>query len=165
MSLDPAKKLLHKATSLLARRAFSRGELCARLGKFGETQQIDAVLDQLQHWNLLNDEDYAYNFASRWIRDEGWGPARVVHRLVQRKLAASVAETAVDRVLQEVGADRALESYLDRYCRSRKLPADRKGIQKLFQSLMRRGYSSEVIWSVLRQRIPSSAWRDFQTGD
>jgi SOS response regulatory protein OraA/RecX len=164
MNEDPTKKILHKATALLARRAYSRGELRARLAKFGETEQIDAVLERLQHWNLLNDADYAYNCASRWIKEEGWGPVRVIHRLMQRMVPASEAEAAVDRVNQEVGTSQPLETYLDRYFRMRPLPADRKAIQKLFQSLLRRGVRGEVIWNSLRGRIPSSAWSGEEDG-
>ncbi len=52
-----------------------------------------------------------------------------------------------------------LVEYLERRSRTRPLPADRKGIHKLILSLQRRGYSQEVIWDVLRQKIPAAAWQ------
>jgi regulatory protein len=159
------KRLMQKAAALLARRAHSRGELRVKLTKADETGPVESVLDRLEQLNLLNDADYAYNSASLWIKRDGWGPAKVRYRLRQRKIAETIAEAAIDRVLAETGEAGALESYLDRRCRVHPLPENRKGIQKLVGALARRGFPLDVIWSVLHQRIPGSAWNDFDTGD
>jgi SOS response regulatory protein OraA/RecX len=58
---ESAKKLLQKAGRLLAWRAYSRGELEAKLRSQAEEKEIQAVLGRLEELNLLNDEQYAYN--------------------------------------------------------------------------------------------------------
>jgi len=63
MAAEPSKRLLHKAGRLLARRAYTRGELRTRLAKGGNEEDIAGVLDQLETINLLNDAETAYNFA------------------------------------------------------------------------------------------------------
>ncbi len=165
MESDCIKKLMQKAGSLLARRAYSRGELQDKLASIGEPQQVESVLDRLEQLNLLNDAEYSYNSASRWIRHDGWGPTKARDLLLRRKVPASLAEAAIDRVRQEISEAEALEAYLKRRCRTRPLPEDSKGIHKLVVSLGRRGYSPEVICSVLRQKIPTAAWQHFDTGE
>jgi regulatory protein len=165
MEADPNKKLLQKAGSLLARRSHSRGELRDKLAAHGGAVEVETVLDRLERLNLLNDTDYAYNLAVRWIRQEGWGPIKVHHLLMRRHIAAPVADSAIDRVRLEISDEVALESYLKRLCRTHPLPGDRRGIHKLFLSLQRRGFPEEAIWSVLRKRIPLAAWQIFETGE
>jgi len=165
MEADPAKKLMQKAGALMARRSYSRGELRARLAGHGEAQQIESVLDRLEQLNLLNDTEYAYNSAVRWMRQEGWGPGKVRSLLLHRQVSSLIAESAIDRVRLEIGETGALESYLDRRSRTRPLPGDRRGIHKLIMSLQRRGFPSETIWEVLRQRIPAAPWENFETGE
>jgi len=165
MEPDPTNKIMHKAAALLARRSYSRGELGAKLTTLGDPDQIEPVLDRLEELNLLNDADYAYNSAVRWIRQEGWGPVKVLHMLKRRQVSSSLAETAIDRVRMEISDTAALESFLDRRGRTHPLPGDRKGIQKLVMSLRRRGYPEEAIWDVLRRRIPAAAWQNFETGE
>jgi SOS response regulatory protein OraA/RecX len=165
MDADPVTKLMQKAGALLARRSYSRGELRARLARHGEAQQIESVLDRLEQLNLLNDAEYAYNSAVRWMRQEGWGPVKVRSLLLRRQVSSLIAEAAIDRVRLEIGETGALESYLDRRGRTRPLPGDRRGIHKLIMILQRRGFSSETISEVLRHRIPAAAWNNFETGE
>lgn len=165
MEPDSTKKIMHKAGSLLARRAYSRGQLRDKLAPLGEPEQIESVLDRLEQLKLLNDAEYAYNSASRWIRQEGFGPAKVYHFLRRRQVSGAAADAAIERVRRETNDTDALADYLMRRSRTRPLPADRKAIRTLMMSLARRGFSQEVIWEVLRQKIPASAWREFDRGE
>jgi regulatory protein len=162
---DPARRLMQKAGAMLARRAYSRGDLRDKLAKYGEAEQIEPVLDRLEELELLNDAEYAYNCASRLILQEGWGPAKVRNLLRRKKIAASVMESALERMRTEIDDVAALNAYLDRRGRTRALPQDRKGIHRLFMSLRRRGFPAGAISQVLRQRVPSAAWLEFDTGE
>jgi regulatory protein len=165
MAPGPDKQLMQKAGSLLARRPYSRGELRDKLAAHGEPQPIEAVLDRLEQVNLLNDADYAYNSACRWIRHDGWGPAKVRHLLLRRKVPGPAVEEALDRVRRETSDTDALAAYLDRRGRTQPLPEDRKSIHRLILRLRRRGYGQEIIWSVLRQKIPAASWQDLDKGE
>lgn len=162
---DPLRSLMHRAGALLARRAYSRGQLRDKLAPHADPPQIEAALDRLQQLNLLNDADYAYNSAVRWIKQEGWGAYKVRHRLLLRQIPEHTAEAAIERVRQEISDARALADYLDRRERTQPLPEDRKGIHKLIMSLRRRGFPEEAIWNVLRRRIPAASWQKFEPGD
>jgi len=161
---QPTKKLLSKAGNLLARKAHSRGELREKLLRFGDMQSVEAALDRLQELNLLNDGEYAYNFASRRATQEGWGPLRVRQALLRRRVAPQLVDSALERVKAECG-DTALREYIEKHCEKTGWPQDRKGIQRLIGHLRRRGFHEESIISALRPRIQASVWQRFDTGD
>ena len=165
MGADPAKQLMRKAGALMARRPYSRGELQAILARHGDAQQVVSVLHRLEQLNLLNDTEYAYNFAVRRMRQEGWGSDKVRALLLHRQVSGHIADAAIDRVRQEIGETGALESYLDRRSRARPLPGDPRGVHRLILSLQRRGFARETIREVLRHRIPATVWEDFETGE
>lgn len=162
---ESARKLLQKAGRLLARRAYSRGELEAKLRSHAEEPKIREVLLRLQELNLLNDEQYAYNFAHCRMRQEGWGPLKVLHALLRREIASPVAESAIERVRRETGDGPLLSEYLDGYFAKRGKPQDRKGLQKLVSRLRRRGFQEAVVYDVLRQKVSAAIWQRFDTGD
>ncbi len=165
MEAESPKKLLSRAGNLLARRAYSRGEMRAKLAGLAEADEVEAALDRLEALNLLNDSEYAYNFASGRMGAQGWGPIKVRHSLLRRHIAPQLIEAALDRVRAEVGDETILREYLNRHCRRAGLPNDRRGIQKLVGHLRRRGFSDATIYGTLRRLIPGAAWECFETGE
>ncbi len=160
-----ASSIMHKAGALLSRRPYSRGELRAKLAALGEAAEVEKTLDRLEELNVLNDATYSYNLASMWIKQAGWGPLKVRFHLLRRQVSAAVAESAVDRVRQEVSDGEALTAYLNRRARQKPMPEDRRGIRKLIGALRQRGFTDETIWTELRRRIPTAAWKVFDTGE
>ncbi len=165
MAPESDRYLMNKAGSLLARRAYSRGELHDRLAPLGEAQQIESLLDRLEHLRLLNDADYAYNLASRWMRQEGRGPIKVLHLLLQRKIPPPVAEAAIDKVHEEITDLDVLEAYLGRLSRTHPLPEQPQGIRRLVSRLQSRGFPEEAILKVLRRKLPAAALQKLEMGE
>lgn len=162
---DVQKKLLNKAGALLGRRPHARGELRLKLLRHGAEEQVEAALDRLQELNLLNDAEYAYNFAFHRAKLEGWGPLKIRQALLRRQVAPGLAETALERVRRAFGDETTLQEYVQRHCRRTGLPADRRGVQKLVAHLRRRGFFEDHIWAVLRQLIPAAVWQRHDSGD
>jgi len=165
MAPESSQKLLHKAGMLLARRAYARGELKSRLIKTADEESVESVLNQLERLNLLNDAEYAYNFAFCRMKQDAWGGLRIRQSLILRHVAPDLIETALSRVLAEIGERGSLEEYLKRQNQKRGLPTDRKGIQRLVLHLRRRGFNDELIYSALRRVIQPADWQRFETGD
>ena len=159
------KFLLKKAGDLLARRSYSRGELRDRLAQIAEISVVEPVLDRLEQVNLLNDADYAYNFALCRIQRDGWGPAKVQSSLLRRQVAETTVQNALDRVLSELGSEPALAEYVRKFCRTKGVPTDPKGVRKLILHLLHRGFDEESVFRVLRRTIPVTTWRRFETGE
>ncbi len=163
MTIDgPAQALLRKAGNLLARRAYSRGELHGRLINLADPADLEKVLDRLEELGLLNDTDYAYNFASSRIREKSWGPVRIYQALLRRKVPAHVVERTLERIRSETGERTLLETYLERYWRTRDRPRNRAELKRLIGHLSRRGYADELIIDALRRAVPAKAWRSFE---
>lgn len=162
---DALRPLFQKAGRLLARRPYSRGELRDRLLRAAEAADVEEVLDRLESLRLLNDAEYAYNFAAQRIRLECWGPLKVEQALERRRVPPDAIAAALERVEAELGEETALESFVDKCCRTAGVPRDRREIHRMIQRLRRRGFHDESIRSVLRKRIPAAAWRHFDTGE
>jgi regulatory protein len=165
MESEAQKQLLKKAGALLSRRAYSRGELRLRLGKASEEFQIEAVLNRLEQLNLLNDADYAYNFALNRIRQKGWSPAKVHASLLRRNVAQATIEAAIERTREEVGDLKALTEYIQKYCRRKGMPADSQGIRRLIAHLQQHGFEEDSILCALKQVVPATALQRFETGE
>ena len=156
---------MQKAGALLARRSYSKGELRARIQKLGDGEQVEATLARLEELGLLNDAEYAYNFAFCRITEMAWGPAKVRSSLIRRHIAPLIAESAIDRVHQEISEELVLTRYVDKYSEKSGLPGNRRAIQKLVSHLRSRGFNEDRIWDTLRHKIPAAAWRKFDTGE
>jgi regulatory protein len=166
MDTETHKMLLIKAGALLARRAYSRTELGNRLTGLAADDQIEAALKHLEQLHLLNDGDYAYNFALHRIRQQGWSPAKVQHALLRHHIGVPIVECALERVKNEVGDQPTIIlDYVQKHCGKKGLPADLKGIRKLILHLRQHGFDDENILSALRGVMPAAALQPFETGE
>lgn len=158
-------KLLKKAGLLLARRAYSRGDLRMKLLKTADDALVENVLDHLQQQALLNDENYAYNFALSRVGREGWGPEKIKSALMRHHVSPSDISSALDRVRDEIGNDYALADYVNKYLGKKGIPTGLKGTRNLIAHLRRRGYDRNTIIGALKHKLPSEMLRYFETGD
>lgn len=165
MEPDSQKMLLRKAGALLARRAFSRGELRDKLSSAAEGSVVDAVLDRLEQLNLLNDADYAYNFAFYRIRQQGWGPAKVRDSLLRRQVAPAIAESAIKRACEEADPLAALADYARKYFGKNYAAPDWKKARRLIAHLRQRGFEEDIIMRALKRVIPAALWKRLETGE
>ena len=166
--------LMKRAAALIARRAHSRGELRRKLEtaqKIEDAGAIEAVLDRLDQLNLLNDAEYAYNFAFYRIKDLGWGEEKVRKALFDRDVAKSVVDVALDRVRKEIAPDGedgisdTLIEYIESYCRKHGTPSTLKDSQKLARRLTGRGFDENRVIGALKRIISPEIFRHFETGD
>jgi regulatory protein len=165
--MDPElhKVLLKKAVALLARRAYSRGELRNKLAKMAGRLQVESTLDRLEQLNLLNDADYAYNFALRRMRQEGWSRAKVREALLHRQIAPATVELALEHVRNELGDESVLMQYVQKHCGKRGLPTRSQDIRRLVLHLRSRGFDEDQIFNALKQTIPAAVLQRFVTGE
>jgi len=159
------KKLRKKAAALLSRRAYSRGEIRLRLLKLADEPAVETALDHLDQLKLLNDTDYAYNFALYRIGREGWGPEKIRRALYSRQVSESDISAALDQIRSLVGEDYALAEYLKKYFGKKGMPKDWKDVRNLVSHLRRRGYYRNSIVRVLGESLPGELARYFNTGD
>lgn len=147
------------AYRLLSIRLRSRRELVDRLRRRGISEgTINAVMRELEHAGLVDDR----RFAEAWVRSRiALRPSGVV-RLRYELVAKGVPKDVVDRTLgatlaHDEGA-LALQLARARVHRYRGAPRD-VTYRRLAGILQRRGFSSDIIYTVLRQVLgaPSHA--------
>ena len=183
VSMSENTPLMKRAAALIARRAHSRGELRRKLtaGRKAQNEQkaesadkIEAVLDRLEHLNLLNDAEFAYNFAFYHISKLGWGEEKVREALLYRDVTGADADRAIDRVREEIAEDGqsgqsaldgALIEYVESYCRKHGTPSSLKDAQKLARHLAGRGFDENGIIDALERVISPEIIRHFRIGD
>jgi len=130
----------------LGQRALSEAELRRRMARRSEdTELIEAVLTRLRELGFLSDEQVAQAEARR----RGVGTGRVRQKLRQRGVGSEVIEEALAARDPDDEAEDA-RALLDRRWSSFQRAADPQ--KRAFDFLMRRGYSSRLIWPLLREK-------------
>ena len=157
--------LMKKAAALLARRSYSRGELRVKLLKAAATTQVESTRDRREQLNLLNDAEYAYNFALYRIEREGWGAAKVYGALRRRYVAPDTIEDALRRAQNELGDESVPVEYMQKYCGMHWPPKDPVQVQKLVLHLRRRGFGEDIIDCALKKVLPGQLYRRFEIGE
>ena len=140
---------LDRAVALLAQRAHSRGEIEQKLlHAHYRPATVDMVLYKLQREGLLDDADFARQ----------WAASRVSRRLGNRRIAQElrhkgVSADDIEEALSDIDEDEQLEAAvtLTEKALQRAKPGEdpRKTAQRITGMLARRGYS----WDVAREAL------------
>ena len=155
--LDEAGLLDYAAKSLgskmkserdLRRRMHDRAEP----GEAGE-QAVSAAIAKLKELGYLNDERFAADYTRLRQENEKLGRRRVQQGLMQKGIAAPLANAALGKQYDEVDEVALAREYVARK-RMKQPSGDREQKQKETAKAMRRliaaGFSSGAVWKVLR---------------
>lgn len=134
-----------RVITALARREHSRAELERRFAALAEnTEQLAAVLDQLQSEGLLSDQRYAQSIAR--TRGARFGSARIRHELSQKGVSDSTLQDVVAQ-LRDSESDRLRQVWEKKFGVAPQSLAEAARQQRF---LAQRGFSSEAIGQLLR---------------
>jgi regulatory protein len=137
-----------RALRLLAQREHSRVELLRKLAPQAESrEQLDAVLDELEHGGFLSALRFAQSLAHR--RSARFGLRRIEQELGTHRLDDAVSEAALQG-LRATERDRALAAWRKRFGRPGADPTDRA---RQHRFLAQRGFTAEAITWVLRHGV------------
>ncbi|MGH9748099.1 MAG: regulatory protein RecX [Candidatus Acidiferrales bacterium] len=134
------------AQRALMRRAFSIHEMTKYLeGRAEKKELVPPVVARLRELNYLNDERYALEYARHHAQARRQGRFRIARELRGR----GVPDVHIDAALTAVFADTD-EATLVRARLKRRLshirgPIDQKKLASLYRTLLRAGFSSEII--------------------
>ena len=140
------------ALTWLSRRELSAAQIRARLArrKFDQTE-IDAALARLSQDRSVDDARVAVAAARLEGRVRNRGRRRVLQRIQQLGVSASVAKAAVDEVFAGIDEHAQLERAIEKKLRGadpREL--DDKAKARLVRSLVGQGFDPERIYDWLR---------------
>jgi regulatory protein len=141
------ERTMQRAVKLLAAKPRSVAELRERLLEKEWTSEeiVEAVLVKLGEYGYLDDERFAFGFASYRVRQKPVGRQRLARDLQQKKVPRETADEALDLVYTETPEEELISRAIEKRIRLRGRPTDRQETKSLFDHLLRLGFSYDLI--------------------
>lgn len=117
-------------------------------GESGEAK-IDRVIARLKEQRYLNDTNYATDYARLRQENSSFGKRRVRQDLIQKGVHANVIAKTLDAAYENVSEEELARQHLTRK-RVRK-PANDKEAARVMRMLVRAGFSTGVIFKILKK--------------
>jgi len=149
------EELYDYAVKCLARRMRSTAELKRALRQRVEAETelgqtlVELVIRRLKDQGYLNDSQYATAYSSFRRDNEKFGRRRVVTDLKAKGVHGEVIEKAVDAIYEDVNEETQARAYLRR--KRLQKPKNEKETARIFRSLMRAGFASKTIFTILKK--------------
>ncbi len=144
---------LQLALRYLSYRPRSELEVKKYLGQKGcEPQVSDTVIAKLRSLNYIDDVSFAQIWARSRLESRGYGPRRVEQELRIKGIAANVIKETLRQSLQQTSEPESARKLLTKRFGGASLQ-DAKSQRRAVALLLRRGFSSKVIFDLLKYRI------------
>ena len=153
MSADELRRqTFNRAIKLLTVKARSVAELRERLlhGKNVNESVVDAVIARLEEYGYLNDERFAFSYASLKVKQRPIGRRRLQRDLKLKKVSNNVADEALELVYTETPEEQLIDAAIEKRTRLRGKPKTRIEAKKLFDHLLRQGFEFELVSEKVR---------------
>ena len=166
--VDPEKsrsRTLQRAVKLLAAKPRSVAELRERLleKEWTDEAAADYAVAKLTEYGYLDDEQFALSFAQSRVRQKPVGRQRLARDLKNKKLDPETAEQALEKAFEETPEAKLIDEAVARRVRLRGRPRTREESKSLFDHLLRRGFSIDLVINKVRALSASSL--DDEAGD
>ena len=159
---DLRRKTFARAVKLLAAKPRSVAELRERLlrGKNTNEEIVEAVIKRLREYEYLNDERYAFSYASYKVKQRPLGRRRLERDLKFKKVDSSVADKALELVFTETPEEQLIDQAIAKRVRLRGKPKNRMEAKSLFDHLLRQGFQFELVSEKVRALATNYADED-----
>ncbi len=117
-------------------------------GEQGDAK-IDRVVARLKAQRYLNDTDYATSYTRLRQENQSFGKRRVQQDLVQKGVHAEVITKTLDAAYEDVNEEELARRHLER--KRVKKPANEKEAARVMRMLVRAGFSTGVIFRILKK--------------
>ena len=152
---EARKRTFERAVKLLAAKPRSIAELRERLQGIGGSNKavVEAVIERLREYGYLDDERFAFSYASLKVKQKPIGRRRLERDLKFKKVDTSVADEALELVYSETSEEELIDRAIERRVRIRGRPKDRKEAKSLFDHLLRQGFAFELVSEKVRSLV------------
>ena len=149
---DLRRKTFERAVKLLAAKPRSIAELRERLLRGKETNQevVEEVIARLREYGYLNDERFAFSYASYKVKQRPIGRRRLERDLKFKKIDSTIASEALEMVFAETPEEQLIDQAIAKRLRIRGKPKNRAEAKSLFDHLLRQGFPLEVVSEKVR---------------
>lgn len=159
----PYEKTLARAFRLLAAKARSVAELRERLLEKAEAEVVEQALARLAELGYINDDSYARSFANSRLSYKPLGRVRLRQDLQRKQLSNQVVEQALDHAYTEHSEEELIDRAIEKRLRLKGAPTTREEAKKLFDYLLRRGFSYDLVLKKVRAAGQSNLTEDEET--
>lgn len=111
---------------------------------------METVISRLREYGYLDDERYAFTYASSKVKRQPIGRRRLERDLKFKKIENNVAAEALELVYAETSEEQLIDRAIDKRIRVRGRPKDRAGAKSLFDHLLRQGFGFELVSEKVR---------------
>src|SRR5438477_11546428 len=155
-ALDPERaraRTLQRAVKLLAAKPRSIAELRERLleKEWADEASVDAALAKLKEYGYLDDERFAFGYASYRVKQKPVGRQRLARDLQTKKVSKETADAALELVYRETPEEELIERAIEKRVRLRGRPATRQETKSLYDHLLRLGFPYDLIIRKVRE--------------
>ena len=153
MTKTPYEKTFERALNLLSYRPRSLAEMRARLMEkdWAEEEVVGQVLARLEELGYLNDEEFAANFANSRLAAKPIGRSRLRRDLLRKKLPSETVENTLDEAYEQQSEEELIDRAIGKRLRLKGAPTDREEAKRLFDYLIRRGFSYDLVIRKVRE--------------
>ena len=141
----PYEKTLARAFRLLAAKARSVAQLRERLLERAEAEVVEQALARLVELGYLNDEEFARSFANSRLSYKPLGRTRLRQDLQRKQLSKQDVEQALETAYTEHSEEALIDRAIEKRLRLKGAPTSREEAKKLFDYLLRRGFSYDLV--------------------
>ena len=149
---DLRRKTFERAIKLLAAKPRSVAELRERLlrGKGANEAVVNTVISRLQEYGYLDDERFAFSYASFKVKQRPVGRRRLERDLKFKKVETDVANEALELVYAETSEEQLIDQAIAKRLRIRGRPKNRAEAKSLFDHLLRQGFEFDLVSEKIR---------------
>ncbi|MCG3161134.1 MAG: Regulatory protein RecX [Acidobacteria bacterium] len=147
------ERTFERALNLLSYKPRSRAEMRARLMEkdWSDETVVDQVIARLEELGYLNDEQFAANFASSRLTAKPLGRTRLRRDMQRKKLSSETIESALDEAYDQQSEEELIQRAINKRLRLKGAPTTREETKKLFDYLIRRGFSYDLVIRKVRE--------------
>ena len=146
------RRTFERAVKLIAAKSRSVADLRERLleSKNATETDVEAVIARLREYGYLDDEKFAFSYASLKVKQRPIGRRRLERDLKFKKVEDSVADEALELVYAETSEEELIDRAIEKRIRLRGKPKTRLESKSLFDYLLRQGFPFELVSEKVR---------------
>ena len=149
---EKRRRTFDRAIKLIAAKSRSVAELRERLlqSRRATKTDVDAVIERLKEYGYLDDERFAFSYASLRVKQRPIGKRRLERDLKFKKVDSATAATALDLVFAETSEEELIDRAMEKRIRLKGKPSNRTEAKSLFDHLLRQGFPFELVSEKVR---------------
>jgi regulatory protein len=159
-------RTLQRAVKLLAAKPRSVAELRERLleKEWTTEEAADYAIKRLSEYGYVNDEQFALGYASARVRQKPVGRQQLARDLQMKQIDRELAEQTLEKVFEATPETDLIDAAIEKRVRLRGRPTNRQETKSLFDHLLRRGFSYDLIISKVRALASAELSEDADAG-